>query len=88
MTRTKFEHAENWIRLGEAAATAAESFNKLGREVEAHRHLMTSKYCYNRYLQSITSMLTRKQDKTLNILGAIFSIGVAALIVYLIINKK
>jgi hypothetical protein len=33
-------------------------------------------------------MLTRKKDRTLNILGAIFSIGVAALIVYLIIHKK
>ena len=88
MTRTKREHAENWIRLGEAAVEAAASFNKLGREVEAHRLLMTSKYCYNRYLQSITPMLTRKQDKTLNILGVIFSVGIAALIVYLIINKK
>lgn len=88
MTKTKLDYAQKYVDIGQAAADASATFNKLGREVEAHRYLNVSKYCYQRYLNIITPMLTRKTDRTLNVLGAIFSTGIAALIVYLIINKK
>jgi hypothetical protein len=88
MTKDKIYYATKWLELGKEAAERGTYLNNLGRYMEAQRLLLTSKYCYKRYSKSITPMLTRKKDRTLNILGAIFSIGVAALIVYLIIHKK
>lgn len=86
--KTKLEHAERWIKLAEKASEAADGYNKLGCAIEAHKKLLVSKYCYKRYTQTLHPMLTRKKDRILNIAGAIFSIGLTALIIYLIINKK
>lgn len=89
MIKDKAYYADGWIKLADQANVAALYLLQAGRLMEAQRYYLVAEYCYRRHKKTANqiTVLTRKTDRILNVLGLIFSIGIAALIVYLIINK-